>query len=384
MKKLRIPLCALLACGLLLSLAACGSTQKSDISLDDVVIAGAETAAPTASAQPSGVYAVNGDVTYRSALYLLFMQNAFSDIQSSGSLSYDAVLDASVNVGNGSTATGSQYIAASAQDEFHWMWTIDQEYARQGLRVEDSDYYRQAVSSAKTAYTGNQAFYDYFGITQDDLQKYYMYSYQYNDLFYYFYGEGGKEEIPVSDLESLMSDGAYRIEYIYLPFSDPNTGDALTSADIAQRRDLAQTYLDRYNAGEDFSDLVYESYQFLDPATTRTADTTYDTYIAKSGGSFPADMESAAAALSEGEAKLVDTGDYVAVVLRLPVNGAEGKNWRRAALQLAYDASYGDDFNAYMTGLYDKADIQYNETEKALLTPEYYYGLLQAYYKTAG
>lgn len=377
-------LLALLLCILLLASAGCGQSGSGSINLDDVVISGSEGSAPASAANSAvdgqAVYATDGDVSYPAALYLLFMQDAFREVQDASDLAYAEVPAAAFSLSDGTSTSGGSYIFSHADEEFRWLYLVERLCRENGIRPEDSSYHAQAVYYADEIYKRSAKYYDFLNITVADLQQYYLYSYLYNDLFYARYGVGGEKEIPESALEALMEQGAYRLQYAYFPYYDAETKQALPAEEIAERRSLAQDCLRRFRAGEHFEDLVYESYLMLDPNTVRTAETTYDYYVAKQGGSLPQELMDAAAALADNDAQLVEAEDYAAVVLRLPVNGAHSAPWRRAALQLAYGASYGAEFTAEMTALYDSTAPAYNAELRAMLTPATYVQLLDAYY----
>lgn len=372
----------LMCCAVALSCAACGKTQTSGTDINDIVITGPDASGAENSSQ-SLTYATDGDVSYASALYILFMQDVFRQIQDAYDLDYTAVTAATVKLSDGTTTTGSERIRQYADGEFRWLYVIEGLYREAGLSAESSSFYNQAVYYAGQTYKEAPDYYKYFSITMSDLLQYYMYSYEYNDLFYHTYGQGGEKEIAEGELETLMEDGSYRLQYAYLPYYDTETNEALPSAEIAARRDMAGDYLARYHAGESFEDIVYENYLFLDPSTTRGEDTSYDYYVAKSGGSFPQELVDAAASLGDGEAKVVETGDYAAVVLRLPVNENHTAAWRSAALQLAYGGQWGTEFDTYMLGQYNGTQIAFDQKAVDLLTPENYVKLLDGYYASA-
>lgn len=383
MKK-NAKLTALTLCLALLFCVGCGKEEEDTLDIDDIVIGGsaesdieAENSGDAAQVIP---YATDGSVSYSTTLYLLMMEEAFQNIQLSYDLEYTEVLDAAVKLDDGSVTTGAEYIRSNADTSFHWHYVVERLCREAGLEIEKSGYYTQALYYAKQSRATAGEFYDYFNISNADLLEYFMYQYRYNDLFFHTYGSGGSKEIPESELERLMTAGSYRIEYIYLPFTDAASGAALSQEDIAARREMIKDYESRYLNGEDFEELIYESYRFLSPDVTRTDSTDYNYYISRSGGSSYQDISDAAAALKDGESAGVETDSYCALVLRLPVNAVHSDKWRSAALQLAYTDKYGQEFNSYMVEQYNSIEPDYNQGVRSLLTPEAYVSLLKEYY----
>lgn len=378
--KLKSTLALLLALSALL-LCACGAKpDEEELSLSDVVISGAEDTETGDGAEEQGTAlpcAVDGNVSYSSSVYLLMLQESFQELSLSTGLELSRLPGATLKLDDGSQCTGAEYIAADAEDSFRRHYVTERLCREAGLEIADSAYYSMCLFYATQAYQADPAYYDYFNIDTADLLEYYMSKYRYNDLFFALYGEGGQHEIETGRLESLMSEGAYRLQTIMLPLTD-SEGAALPGADIAARRALCQEYLERFEAGEDFASLVFESYQYLDDSVQQSESTNYDYYGSVTDG-FTPEIRDCAKGLADNAAALVEGGDYCALILRLPVNGDEGDKWRSAALQLAYASDEGREFDEYMAEQFETIEPEYNQGVKALLTPENFAQLLAEY-----
>ncbi len=374
---------------LLLALAgllccACSKQQpEEDLRLEDVVISDAQEQAAEEDQPQQGSAlpcAVDGNVSYSSSIYLLMLQESFQNLSLSTNLELSQLLDTSLKLSDGSVCSGADYIASEAEENFRQHYVTERLCRQAGLDIPQSAYYSMCLFYATQAYQSDPDYYDYFNIGTADLLEYYMSKYRYNDLFFALYGQGGDREIEQGRLEELMLHGAYRIQYIMLPLVD-GAGSALSQEEITQRQQLCKDYLSRFEGGEDFTQLVFESYRYLDEAVEQTEDSNYDYYGSVTDG-FTPEIRQAVQGLADGQAALVESQQYCALVLKLPVNGDQGEKWRNAALQLAYADREGREYDSYMAEQFAAIEPEYNQGVKALLTPENYAALLAEY--TAG
>lgn len=363
---------------------ACGKQQpEEELRLEDVVISGSQEEAVEEEQSQKGSAlpcAVDGNVSYSSSIYLLMLQESFQKLSLSTNLELSQLLNTSLKLSDGSVCSGADYIASEAEENFRQHYVTERLCRQAGLDIPQSAYYSMCLFYATQAYQSDPDYYNYFNIGTADLLEYYMSKYRYNDLFFALYGEQGEREIEKSRLEELMLQGAYRIQYIMLPLVD-DAGSSLPQEEIAQRQELCKDYLQRFEAGEDFAQLVFESYQYLDEAVEQTEDSNYDYYGSVADG-FTPEIRQAVQGLADGQAALVESEQYCALVMRLPVNGDQGEKWRSAALQLAYTDREGREYDSYMAEQFETIEPEYNQGVKALLTPENYAALLAEY--TAG
>lgn len=361
---------------------ACSKQPEKELSLDDVIISGAQEDMTEDDQQKGNALpcAVDGNVSFSSSVYLLMLQESFQNLSLATNLELSQLLDTSLRLSDGSICSGAEYIASEAENSFRQHYVTERLCRQAGLDVAQSPCFEMCLLYATTAYQADPDYYDYFNIGLADLLEYFMAKYRYNDLFFTLYGEGGEREIEKSRLEELVFHGAYRIQYIMLPLADSG-GNSLTQEEIAERQQLCKDYLSRFESGENFAQLVFESYQYLDEAIERGEDCNYDYYGSVTEG-FTPEIRQAVQYLSDGQAALVENGQYCALVLRLPVNEDQGKKWYNAALQLAYADREGREYDAYMAEQFEAIEPDYIQGVKALLTPENYAALLAEY--TAG
>ena len=373
----------------LFTLCACGKTKENaanQINIDDIVIGSNENSSVSGNASSSGSdgfieFASDGDISYSAPLYILFMQDPFSEIQTAYDLNYNEVTSADVMLSDGTISTGSQYISSNADEEFKWMYTINHLFREASLKDEESSGYSQAVYYAGQTYKENSSYYKNFNISMTDLLEFYLYQYKTNDLFKVKYGENGENEIPHSELEEMMESGAYRFEYILLPYYDVTTQAKLDDEEIEKRNNMITDFSQRAANGESFEDLVYESYSYLDPSTKKSDESDYyENYIEADNTSFLSPIMKALSSMEDNEIKLIKQDSYCALVKKLPVNENINDSWENMAMQIAYSSDYGTEFDKFLISEYNATEIEYNEAFRSVLTPEYYAEMLDKFY----
>lgn len=111
------------------------------------------------------------------------------------------------------------------------------------------------------------------GISEDDFKEYTIsHAYMTSLLADYYYGENGQEAVTNETLLNNFNENYRRFKYIILSKVD-ESGNALSTDDLAAKKQKAESVLQQVNAGANFEDLVVTASEaYTDPATATTDD----------------------------------------------------------------------------------------------------------------
>ncbi|NMA79978.1 MAG: hypothetical protein GX967_04975 [Clostridiales bacterium] len=118
------------------------------------------------------------------------------------------------------------------------------------------------------------------GISEQSYNDIAKSDYMYKLIFDKLYGKGGINAVDDEELMTYLDDEFIRYKSISIPLKD-GSGDIIKSEDRADIKDLANDYLDRAKAGEDFDKLIDEYAEHREEevekanptTTTETSDT---------------------------------------------------------------------------------------------------------------
>ncbi|MDR0947114.1 MAG: hypothetical protein LBM87_05155 [Ruminococcus sp.] len=115
------------------------------------------------------------------------------------------------------------------------------------------------------------------GISKDSYQKVLLNTVKREEIFRYYYGEGGEKAIPEADIKAHLLEENALINYIPIELKDGAGNFLKDDADKKARMDMALEYVSRAEDGVDFDALLkeYNDYQAdLVAAATPAAETT--------------------------------------------------------------------------------------------------------------
>lgn len=266
---------------------------------------------------------------------------------------------------------------ASINDQIKSMW-------------ENEDFYAQYFYGTKTI----GEYYENAGIGKESCKQMYINSSMDTLLFCHYFDKDG--ETPVSDAEfdEFIKDYYANVKLIELEFDD-KAGIALREeADIQAVRDRAQSYADRLNSGESFTQIKYEfdlinaqneaytkaeeSYEddtdenkpdfdtylqnAVDAATADKAETVeeLETVISKDSSSFDEDVtEHIWNSADNGKATLFETEDSIYVVVRDDITTKA--DWKESNRVTALKKIKGDAYEELLKAEYADYTVEAND-----------------------
>ncbi len=248
--KLTVKKCAAaaLAVTMCAQFAACGKDSIYSAEIDGVQV-------------PAGVY-------------IYYLQTAYYDAQDKAgenTSSTDTVADAAAAQTEATTTTADMFYAQSIEGKSVKDWIIDTatDYCRTQVAVEKKfDEYGLALTDEEEQeaelycsqmwdYGGS--YFEELGIGESSYRSIYMNNEKRAKLFDLIYSTGGERAVSDDELKAHMAENFALINYIDIELKD-GEGNLLKSDGKAQRMEMAQGYVDRYNAGEDF-DALNKEYQ---------------------------------------------------------------------------------------------------------------------------
>ncbi len=250
--KLTVKKCAAaaLAVTMCAQFAACGKDSIYSAEIDGVQV-------------PAGVY-------------IYYLQTAYYDAQDKAgenTSSTDTVADAAAAQTEATTTTADMFYAQSIEGKSVKDWIIDTatDYCRTQVAVEKKfDEYGLALTDEEEQeaelycsqmwdYGGS--YFEELGIGESSYRSIYMNNEKRAKLFDLIYSAGGERAVSDDELKAHMAENFALINYIDIELKD-GEGNLLKSDGKAQRMEMAQGYVDRYNAGEDFDALNREYQSF--------------------------------------------------------------------------------------------------------------------------
>ncbi len=123
-------------------------------------------------------------------------------------------------------------------------------------------------------------YYESIGVSKSSFKDVMTASYKASNIFKYYYGEGGKEEVPKSEIESYLKENYTLARYFGISLRDGENELIESKTELAVLEKLAEDYAKMLNDGDSYAE-VYERYQkYLDDnkeddsSTTTTTTTT--------------------------------------------------------------------------------------------------------------
>lgn len=159
--------------------------------------------------------------------------------------------------------TLEQMIVSQTEDQYIAYILLNKEFERLGLEFSEeiqSDIDYVFEETFINSYTDEelQNIYDTLGLTQDDIKDILSVNYKRQMIVDYYFGEGGAQEITEDEIKDTFTNDYARFKYIALSKYDDD-GNSLSTAEILEKYDLANSLMDQLNNGADFVQLIRDN-----------------------------------------------------------------------------------------------------------------------------
>ena len=207
-------------------------------------------------------------------------------------------------------------------------------------------------------------YYQSFGVAKSSFKEVMNNGYKKNEIFDYYYGEGGVEEVPKDEITEYVGENYSLTRYFSISLTN-DEGDVIEDEDeLKVLEELANGYVDDLNGGASFSE-VYEKYQKYigdgdeeDEEEHDHEDSDYDRIITKTATSPSKEFVEALFKQDTGTAALfkADTSYYVGQRLDITENEEYVEDYTDTAL----DELRGDDLDGVIEGRYSGFSVTEN------------------------
>lgn len=103
-------------------------------------------------------------------------------------------------------------------------------------------------------------YYESIGVSKSSFREYTYNNYRASEIFTHYYGEGGTEEVPKSDINSWIEDNYSLVRYFGVSLLDSEGNQIEDEAELKKLEDLANEYKDKLNDDGSFAE-VYAAHQ---------------------------------------------------------------------------------------------------------------------------
>lgn len=238
-KLLRKALVFLTIFAVVFSMAGCGDTSWI-VKVDDVTVNAGMYIYYQGAGYTAGVYELSEeDSTYY--YYYLFGYS---------------LLDETVN-----GQSMSDYMSDYAVDMCKQYVVIQKLFEELGLELTETELANIETSVANTWESYSET-YEAAGISEDTVRKVAEITMMEEDIFNAYYEVGGLNGTTEDDIKDYLEDNYARIKYITFEFSE-SADDAIDEDYKAEMLEIANSYLERAEAGESMDDLIAEYDEIL-------------------------------------------------------------------------------------------------------------------------
>lgn len=215
-------------------------------------------------------------------------------------------------------------------------------------------------------------YYQSFGVAKSSYREVMMGSYKQSEIFDYYYGEGGIEEVSKDEIKEYVGDNYSLARYISISLYN-DEGDVIEDeAELKVLEELANGYVDDLNGGASYTE-VYEKYEkYLNDGKDEEEgdeehdheDSDFDRIISKTATSPSTEFVEALFKQDIGTAALFKADTYYYVVQRLDIT--ENEEYVDDYAATALEELRGDD----MDGVFETKYAGYSVTENTS-APDY-------------
>ena len=221
------------------------------------------------------------------------------------------------------------------------------------------DYSVSSWTSYLTYLKGFSTLGDYYqsiGVAKSSYKEVMMGTVKESEIFSYYYGEGGIEEVPKDEIEKYIADNYTLARYFSISLYN-DEGDVIEDKDeLKVLEDLANSYVDDLNGGASYSE-IYEKYEKYfsdgedkDGEEHEHEDSDFDRIIGVEATSPSEEFVKALFKQDTGTAALFKADTYYYVVQRLDIT--ENDEYVEDYTDIALDALRSDDLDGVLEGKY--------------------------------
>ncbi len=165
-----------------------------------------------------------------------------------------------------------QWIYDRATELMQEYAAVEAKFDEYGLTLSDDDKQSAQVYLDQIwDYAGD--YYTSMGVSENSYKSVFLNSSKRQKLFETIYSEGGEKAVSDDEIKTYLDENYALINYIDVELKD-GEGNLLKSEGKAERMDMLNSYMERYNNGEDFDELNAEYvtyYENLKKAAEETA-----------------------------------------------------------------------------------------------------------------
>lgn len=165
-----------------------------------------------------------------------------------------------------------QWIYDRATELMQEYAAVEAKFDEYGLTLSDDDKQSAQVYLDQIwDYAGD--YYTSMGVSENSYKSIFLNSSKRQKLFETIYSEGGEKAVSDDEIKTYLDENYALINYIDVELKD-GEGNLLKSDGKAERMDMLNSYIERYNNGEDFDELNAEYvtyYENLKKAAEKTA-----------------------------------------------------------------------------------------------------------------
>lgn len=218
-------------------------------------------------------------------------------------------------------------------------------------------------------------YYESIGVSKSSFKEVMTTSYKASNIFKYYYGEGGKEEVAKSDIKDYIKENYTLARYFGISLNDSEGNLIESKTELAVLENMAEDYAKMLNDGDSYSE-VYDRYQQSlaekDESDTadkdsdedkedeedETDDSYYDRIISKDSTSPSEEFVKALFEQKIGTADVFKADTYYYVVQRLDIT--ENDEYVEDYNDIALDGLKGDDMNKVFEDMYASYSVTEN------------------------
>lgn len=228
--------------------------------------------AATGCGETTSWIAKSNNVSVSSGVYIFYQTEAYSEATSILTKENEDLDTSDTKLLKTMTVEGtniSEWINDKAQKNVKIFTAVNEKFDELGLSLSDEEI-------ANVDYTV-EMYWDYYsdryevnGIGKESFRQLVEFDYKKEDVFLYYYGEGGEKECGDAEIASYLEGNYSRVKTIKFEYTDAdgNTLDEDAKKDVKK---MAEDYQKRANKGESFDDLVDEYSAYLEKIAEEAA-----------------------------------------------------------------------------------------------------------------
>lgn len=356
----------LLCSAVAISLAACSNNLVGDDISYAAVIDGAKI--------PAGVFiSMQMDAFYEAMYYADPEETSETTVSSADAAETSATTAFTDKVIEGKAVR--DWINDKATESVREYAAVESKFDELGLSFMDNEKEKVTVYM-DSLWESYGSMYEEMGISENSQILISLNSQKQALLFKHFYGEGGENEIPESDVKAYLTDNNARINYIKMELRD-GEGNLLKSDGKAEIMDMAKDYAERAENGEDFNALLKEYNDYYEGLKQAAADTAEDTAgdaaeadetlpdnttVITKGGYSPSEAVVSKVfdgSVNVGDVVIVEEDEVYYVVTKLDLF-ADEEYYENNQLSARYSLK-GEEFDAMIDGWVEAQTFEKNE-----------------------